>query len=349
MIQMIKTNRHKKRRPVKIILFAVMFAAIVFAIILCMNDRTETNGRNVTVITPPEGTNPNGGTSEHTGNGTSAITPVATPAQESTHIPTQTPVPTLTPTPFPRDMEGLKKEIEDYILEQPGKYGLYFINLVNGDEFGINDKDEFIAASTTKLPMNLLLYKKIASGEIDPNSILTYLEEDFEPGSGVVQKSEYGTEYTVRETARLSIVYSDNCAINMIIRLLGIDNIRNYMQELGGTVYYGRRHRSCPYDLALYTRELYRFYIESPEIAGILIEDLQNTMWNDRINKYLPEGVKVSHKIGTFEGVCNDVGIIFADEPYVLAVMSDGVEHAAAADVIGEISKKIYYFLKNSS
>ena len=99
-------------------------------------------------------------------------------------------------------MEGLKKEIEDYILEQPGKYGLYFINLVNGDEFGINDKDEFIAASTTKLPMNLLLYKKIASGEIDPNSILTYLEEDFEPGSGVVQKSEYGTEYTVREIAR---------------------------------------------------------------------------------------------------------------------------------------------------
>lgn len=44
-------------------------------------------------------------------------------------------------------------------------------------------------------------------------------------------------------------------------------------------------------------------------------------MWNDRINKYLPEGVKVSHKIGTFEGVCNDVGIIFADWESVWPIM----------------------------
>jgi beta-lactamase class A len=345
---MIKTNRHKKTKPVIIILFAAMLVSLVLIAVSCINDRTETNGQDVTVITPPGGTNPHGDTSEHTENGNDTISPVATPAGEPTQIPTQTPAPTLAPTPFPRDMEALVKELEDYISQQQGKYGLYFINLVNGDEFGINDKDEFIAASTTKLPMNLLLYKKIASGEVDPESILTYLEEDFEPGSGIVQKSEYGTEYTVRETARLSIVYSDNCAINMIIRLLGIDNIRNYMQELGGTVYYGRRHRSCPYDLALYARELYRFYIESPEIAGILIDDLQNTIWNDRINKFLPEDVKVSHKIGSYEGVYNDVGIIFADEPYVLAVMNEGVEHAAASDVVGEISKRIYYYLQNS-
>jgi len=326
---------HIKRRPVNIILFAVFLTAIVLIAVLCMNDRTETNGRDVTIITP-------------------TLTPVPTltpaPTLTPTPSPSPTPVPTATPTPFPRNMEELKKEIEEYISQQPGRYGLYFINLVNGDEFGINDKDEFVAASTTKLPMNLLLYKKIASGEIDPESTLVYLEEDYEFGTGEIQKSEYGTEYTVRETARLSIVYSDNCAINMIIRLLGIDNIRNYMQELGGTIYYGRRHRSCPYDIALYTKELYRFYIESPEIAGILIEDLQNTIFNDRINKYLPKDVKVAHKIGSFEslGVYNDVGIIFADEPYVLAVMSEDTEYAAATDVIGEISKRIYYYLKNS-
>ncbi|HAA26097.1 MAG TPA: serine hydrolase [Ruminiclostridium sp.] len=347
---MIKSNRHKKSNTVKIILFSVILAALAFVAILQMNDRTETDGRDVTVITPPEGTNPNGDASEHMENEADAVTPTGMLQKEPTQIPTQTPSPTPAPTPFPRDMEALKKEIEEYISQQSAKYGMYFINLVNGDEFGINDKDEFVAASTTKLPMNLLLYKKIASGEIDPESTLIYLEEDFEPGSGIIQKSEYGTEYTVRETARLSIVYSDNCAINMIIRLLGIDNIRNYMQELGGTIYYGRRHRSCPYDIALYTKELYRFYIESPEIAGILIDDLQNTVFNDRINKYLPEDVKVAHKIGSFEsyGVYNDVGIIFADEPYVLAVMSDGAEYGAACDVIGEISKRIYYYLKNS-
>jgi beta-lactamase class A len=279
------------------------------------------------------------------------------PAQQP--VLTATPEPTQSPTPAPtpagssevsaepsKNMEELKKDLIEYIAKQDGKYGLYFINLVTGEEFGINDRDEYIAASTTKLPMNLLLYKKVESGEVDLNSKLVYLEEDFEAGTGIIQDTPYGTEYTVRETARLSIVYSDNCGINMIIRLLGIENIREYMQELGGTIYYGKRHRSCPYDLALYAQELYRFYQESPDVAGMLIEDLQNTKWNDRINKLLPAHVKVAHKIGTYPGACNDVGIVFATQPYVLAVMSDKVEYGAATNVIAELSRKIYDYVE---
>ena len=287
---------------------------------------------------------------------TDTPTPSPTPEPTATPTPSPTPVPTPVVTIQPDDMpeyvpqtiEELKEMLEKYISRQKGRYGLYFINLVTGEEFGINDKERYIAASTTKLPMNLLLYRKIEEGEIDFEDKLVYLEKDFEPGSGVIQKSPFGTEYTVRETARLSIVYSDNCAINMIIRLLGIENIRQYMLDLGGTIYYGRDHRSCPYDLAVYARELYRFYQENPELAGILVEDLQNTMWNDRINKLLPKDVKVAHKIGNFEGVYNDVGIVFAEEPYVLAVMSENIVQSVASDVIAQMSKKIYDYIVNS-
>lgn len=247
------------------------------------------------------------------------------------------------------DAEALKAELEQYISKQEGRYGLYYKNLVNGQYFGIGDRDPYIAASTTKLPMNLLLYRKVAAGEIDLQQKLTYLQEDFEAGTGIIQSSPFGTEYTVRETARLSIVYSDNCGINMIIRLLGIENIRKYMQELGGTIYYERSHRSCPYDLALYAEELYRFYQQAPDTIGVLMEDLQNTLWNDRISKLLPDDVKVPHKIGNYPGVCNDVGIVFASEPYVLAVMSDGVAQETALDVIAQLSRMIYDAVEQST
>jgi beta-lactamase class A len=252
----------------------------------------------------------------------------------------------------PKESDGsdapneLKSRLSDYIGKQQGKYGFYYINLITKEEFGLNEKDEFIAASTTKLPMNMLLYREIEAGRIDPGSILTYREENYEPGTGIIQKSEFGTTYTVREAARLSIVYSDNCAMNMIIDLLGIDNIRKYMQDLGGTVYYGENHRTCPYDLAVYAARLYEFYRESPEIAGILIEDLQNTIWNDRINKLLPKEVKVPHKIGNYPKVYNDVGIVFASKPYAIAVMSDNTEYETASDVIATISKMIYDYVE---
>lgn len=239
-------------------------------------------------------------------------------------------------------LEELKTELEGFLSEQKGRYGLYYKNLITGEAFGIREGEHFIAASTTKLPMNLMLYRKVAAGEVDLNDRLTYLEEDFEAGTGIIQASPYGTEYTVREAARLSIVYSDNCAINMIIRLLGIENIRKYMQDIGGTVYYGEGCPSCPYDLVVYAQELYRFYQEDPKTSGLLMEDLQNTLWQDRIQKHLPPEVKVAHKIGNYTGVLNDVAIVFADEPYALAVMSDGVDQDAADRVIAEMSKRIY-------
>lgn len=305
------------------------------------------------VLTSKNSSNNTGGSGNDLPNPSITPSPTAMPTITEAPTTTPTPIPTLEPTITPsppaesvsQSIDDLKTSLEEYIAQQEGRYGLYFINLVTGDEFGINDKERFIAASTTKLPMNLLLYKKIAAGEVNFDDKLVYIEEDFEAGTGVIQKSPYGTEYTVRETARLSIIYSDNCGINMIIRLLGIDNIRQYMLDVGGTIYYGSDHRTCPYDLAVYARELYRFYLQEPEIAGLLIDDLQNTMWNDRINKLLPEDVKVSHKIGNYPAVYNDVGIVFAEEPYSLAIMSEDIDQSVASDVIAQLSKKIYDYV----
>ncbi|MBP7175281.1 MAG: serine hydrolase [Thermoclostridium sp.] len=279
--------------------------------------------------------------------------------EQRTHVPEEIKIPeqqaqgtTETDAPLqkikPVDLETLKSKLVQFISEHNGRYGLYFKNLISGQSFGVCEKEPFTAASTTKLPMNLLLYRRVADGEINLDSKLTYLQEDFEAGTGVIQSLPFGTEYTVRETARLSIVFSDNCGINMIIRLLGVENIRKYMQDLGGTIQYERGHSSCPYDLALYAEELYRCYQQTPDLAGLLMGDLQNTEWNDRINRLLPADVKVPHKIGSSPGVCNDVGIVFASEPYVLAVMSDGVAQDAAADVIAQLSKRIYDAIENS-
>jgi len=347
-----KGRRARKRLNILAILLILIVAAIAVLIATSIEYGGNNPGRHT--VTPADGTN-EGDKPSISGGGDVTGFPAIPQINDSTSAATSVPDSTTTTAPpadarhVPESLEALKEDLEAYISEQDGKYGVYYIKLATGEEFGINDRDEYIAASTTKLPMNLLLYRKIASGEVDPDSMLTYIEKDFEAGTGIIQESPYGTEYTVRETARLSIVYSDNCGINMIIRLLGIDNIRKYMKDLGGTVYYGSNHRSCPYDLALYAAELYRFYLESPEIAGLLVEDLQNTKWNDRINKFLPADVKVSHKIGNFMNVYNDVGIVFASEPYAVAVMSENVEHAVASDVIGEISKRIYDFVENQA
>jgi len=132
----------------------------------------------------------------------------------------------------------------------------------------------------------------------------------------------------------------------MIIELLGIENIRQYIVDLGGVVYYDKRHRSCPYDMALVAQELYRRYLSNPAVYEKMIEDLENTDWSDRIDALLPDHVRVAHKIGNQTRTANDVGIVFASHPYVLSVMTEEVDFGTACKKIAEMSKMIYEFVE---
>ena len=241
-------------------------------------------------------------------------------------------------------MDELKKLISDYTKKLPGKYGVTYIDLATGEMVNVNDKVEYIAASTSKLPVNVLLYKNIEAGKINLEDKLVYKKEDWEPGTGTIIGSAYGTEYTVRETSKLNMIKSDNCGINMLIRLLGIENVRKYMADLGGQVYYGKTHRSCPYDMALIAQDLYKLYLNNEGLYGELINNMENSDWHDRIDAKLPKEVKVAHKIGNQVTTRNDVGIVFGSHPYILSVMSDNVNIDAATKSIADLSKKIYDF-----
>lgn len=339
-----KRSRYKRRKNPK-------FIAVVFTLLILITALTYLIGSKNNNMPPSE-------------TGTPTL-----PATESTPPSTtsQTPTPDLSETPTPPasdpnnvstedhgilpitgtveesgQMSLIKSKVEDYISGLDGKYGVSFIDLATGESFGVNDRDSYVAASTSKLFMNLMLYTKMESGDIDPESILKYTSADFEPGSGIIQNEPYGTEYTVRETSRLSIIYSDNCGINMIIRILGIEEICQYVLDLGGDIYYDRGHVTSPHDLTIVAQELYRLYLNNPDLYGELIYNLENTVWKDRIRAGVPDDVKVAHKIGNQTRVASDVGIVFGSHPFAIAISTRDVDETEARNNLAIITKMIY-------
>ncbi|MBE6047004.1 MAG: serine hydrolase [Clostridium sp.] len=51
---------------------------------------------------------------------------------------------------------------------------------------------------------------------------------------------------------------------------------------------------------------------------------MKQTTTHDRIDKYIPNDI-VAHKIGDYERYVNDIGIIYTDEPYILAIYTEDV------------------------
>ncbi|HOQ37873.1 MAG TPA: serine hydrolase [Acetivibrio sp.] len=246
------------------------------------------------------------------------------------------------------DYRILKNNLEVYISGLAGIYGIYFVDLETDEQFGINEKEEFLAASTFKIPLNMYIYKKIRDGEIKPTDTIEYTEEDYEEGAGIIRyEKAFGIKYTVKELQRLSIVYSDNVAVNMLLRRVGKDNVKDYMRELGGQVVDYNKNVTCPKDMALYLKKAYELYEKKDKYANELIKNMIETNFHDRLTVLLSKDVKVAHKTGNLIGVVHDVGIVFAKRPYIIVVMSkDVVSDEAANNAIARISKMVYDYIK---
>ncbi len=262
---------------------------------------------------------------------------------------------------------ALQQSIAQYAESVGGRIGVYYLNLKTGETFGLHETDPFVAASSIKMGINTLLYKTVAEGGLKFTDMLTYdsrpyPDGDMEQGTGTVIGQPNGTQYSVRRTSQLSITISDNCATNMVIRALGgIDAIVPYLTEISGEVPYrtsvsytnyagtsmSGRHRSCAKDLAMHAKNLYMLWQASPDSYEPLIQDLESTVFTFGIQAKLPSSVKVAHKIGTNSSYHteNDVGIVFAAEPYILCVTTENASQDAGREALAEISLRVYNYI----
>ncbi|MHB1484737.1 MAG: serine hydrolase [Saccharofermentanales bacterium] len=262
---------------------------------------------------------------------------------------------------------SLQAAITAYANDFNGRIGVYYINLINGETWGYHEKDPFVAASSIKLGINTLLYKRVSEGAFKFTDLLAYNNKpypqgDMEPGTGVIIGQPNGTKYSVRRTSQLSITISDNCATNMVIRKLGgIDAVVPFLSEISSEVPYRKsityvdykgavlsgRHRTSAKDLAMYAEHFYKLWKYYRADYQPLMEDLQNTVFHFGIQAKLPAAVKVAHKIGTNGDwkTENDAGIVFAKEPYVVCVTTENPSQTAGRDAVAEISLKIYNYI----
>lgn len=270
------------------------------------------------------------------------------------------------------NLEMLKSNITSYLDQQTGRFSVYYINMENGETLGINESTPIVAASCIKIAYNTYLYEKVEAGEISMSETMKYNaspypDGDLEPGTGSIQNSANGTEYTIQQVSHLSITQSDNCGTNMIIRRLGgedaindnylktISSVVNYREKVSYTDFTGKamegKRRTSSIDLAKYAEHTYQDWTRNQVAFQPLIDDLCNTEYSWGIPKGLPADVKVAHKIGLYPafGVNNDVAIVFASEDYVLAVMTEsGDSDKAQNQIIGEVSRMVYEFVESN-
>ncbi|HTV92126.1 MAG TPA: serine hydrolase [Verrucomicrobiae bacterium] len=237
---------------------------------------------------------------------------------------------TLVPPP----MQSLRADLHRMVVRFPASSAVEVMDLATGYHIGYNAAAVMPAASTIKVPVMVEVFAQLEAGRFQLDRRVTLLESDKDYGSGELCDAPVGSTYTVDELLDKMIDISDNTATNMLIRLVGLRNINRMMNHLGLDQTHLRGYvrtdtwsvrqslESSPADMVhllalMAKRELVDDW-SSNEMISILEGDQINTL----LPEPLPQGIAIAHKTGSFFDTLNDVGIVYGDDPYVIAVMT---------------------------
>jgi len=242
------------------------------------------------------------------------------------------------------DKLSLESRIKAEIYNFSGTMGIY-ANDFRGNIIEINSEEKFETASTIKSFILVELFRQVKEKKVDLNQMMKYGRENFVVGSGILRYLDFGVEMSVKNIATLMIIISDNIATNMMIDLLGIDNINNTCYELGfkDTVLhnkidfekYPKLGTTTPRDYGKLFEMLYKRELWSEELSEQMIEIFKKQQYNTMLTKSLPqyyldsedtgdeELIAIASKSGSMDACRNDGGIVFTPYGgYVVAIFT---------------------------
>ena len=280
----------------------------------------------------------------------------------------------FTPKKAATNPEQLKKQIIVEFERQNGTFALAFKNLQNGEEILINEKMNFHAASTMKTPVMIEAYKQAAVGKFkisDPiivnnefksivdGSLFSLKAED---DSDAALYTKVGTKVPIYDLMYLMIIKSSNLATNIIIELVGAENVTKTMRNMGANDIQvlrgvednkayrkGLNNTTTAYDQMLIFSNMAKGKTINKKSSDAMIKILLDQAFNDKIPAQLPKNVKVAHKTGWITGVNHDAGIVYLPDgrKYVLVLLSKELtDDKAAVAAMANVSKMVYdYFI----
>lgn len=251
----------------------------------------------------------------------------------------------------------LENKLRDFISTQEGNIAVAVKDFKGGREIKINADMEFPSASIIKLSIMSELFNKINDGIYSLDDEIEIKEEMKTGGDGILKELNCGNKFTLKEICTLMIIVSDNTATNILIDLLGMDNINSAIAKLGlkktrlqrkmmdsQAAKEGRNNFTTADDFFRILELIYKGENVNEAYSIMMLDILKRQQVRGRLDLYLPEEVVIAHKTGDLDNLEHDGGIVYLPGgEYIICVLTNEVKtNKEGREIIGKISKMVY-------
>ncbi len=271
----------------------------------------------------------------------------------------------------PTPLQRLEASIQRTTRSINATWGIYVKSLETGEVIAIDADRQMETMSTIKIPLMIEVFEQIKAGKFKLSDKYTFVETDSQPGTGTIQRLDYGAVMTVKDLITMMIIVSDNTATEVLYRMVGgPDAVNARMQTLGLKTTRAMNVpskwfpalRSAPTTEQFYREGKSPFGFSTPREMGTLLEMMERgtlvdkpssdlmlrimrgQLYRTRIPRYVA-GYTVPHKTGDFlPFVGDDVGVLEAPGKTIVLTVFTGDHFGsgeALENAIGLVAKDV--------
>jgi beta-lactamase class A len=260
----------------------------------------------------------------------------------------QAPATSPAPSPPARSFDQLQGAVAAIVAASGARVAVSLIELggANPGAWNSGGDEQFVAASTYKLPLLMEQSQQLAAGAVSGSDQLCFEEGDWEDG----WYADYvpGQCFSRDELATRAAHASDNTAAHILVRYAGGgDELNAFARAHGASESaFCDPNSTTANDLARLMAAAERGDSGGAAAWQWLAPLLTHTNFETGIPAGVGAPASVAHKIGEFGATVDDVGLVSgaAGGAYVLAVTTDGAGGDAGFSLVAQISAGVWQF-----
>jgi len=255
---------------------------------------------------------------------------------------------------------GLKEKIQSYTAKNNINASVYVENFRNGAYMGINERTGFFPASLIKLPVAILITKKIEYGELSFDTMLEINDSDRTSSFGELYKTKE-KQLPVGVLLEKMLRESDNTAFKVLLHQIDTRDFQLILDyynidvnadfEEGETAEH--QNLLSPKAMSTLFSSLYFSTVLEPENSEYLLSLLHDSAFDVGKVADIPDDVILAHKFGeTYYGnfrYFHDCGIMYIAESRIFyCIMTKDLNEKQATEAIGKIVGETYRYVKDT-
>lgn len=127
---------------------------------------------------------------------------------------------------------ALHQRLTQLDADYPGELGVYVKDLESGRALSFRGEESWYLASGIKIPVAIEVMRCIQNGELSLDTMVELKASDYVDGAGGTNWKAPGTLLSVGHLLDQMLIYSDNTASDILIRLVGVERVNRLAREL---------------------------------------------------------------------------------------------------------------------